>query len=308
MSAKVRAAQEQVNKLQKTFKARETQGLKCGLPSSLSVKTTQELEDDIKVAKDKLSTLQSQQLAIKDAKKAISTSYHPYDLTNGSERSREQVQNELIQHFDVIEKNASAAQLKQSAMDKIKKAKRVCSKLVATISFFWMTVYQFLESLSLSPEIEKIMRDTLIPAHYLMIVSKKSKTAEQRKHIHQQAQLLLTQLISNSVWKNTDITEQNRLSDIAKQCAQIFQRSSSCLEGRNGYLSLRHHGLHHLSSRKLGALTVIHNYFIKQTDNTTAAERFFEKKPRSLFDYIMQKMPSLARPASLQKAALRRAA
>jgi hypothetical protein len=118
---------------------------------------------------------------------------------------------------------------------------------------------------------------------------------------------LLAPLKNNAIWKDIDTIEQNRLSSVAKKCAQLFQRSSSCLEGRNGYLSLRHHGLHHLSNRKLGALTVIHNYFIKQPNKTTAAERFFEKKPRNLFDYLMKNMPPLPRPV-LQKALLRRVA
>jgi hypothetical protein len=310
MAAKVRSTQEDVDNLTKELGTRENRGLvnnQRGRPSSLSAKTDNELEDEIKVSKEKLSILQSQQSAIKDSRKGIGTSYHPYDLNSGSERSAEQVKEELMQHFEIIEKNASAAQLRQSAIDKIKKAKRVCSGLVATIAFFWMMVNQFLESLSLSQEIEQIVRDTLIPAHYLMIAGKKFKTAEQRQCIYQKAEALLATLKNNPIWSNTDKAEQDRLSSAAKKCAQLFQRSSSCLEGRNGYLSLRHHGLHHLSTRKLGALTVIHNYFIKRPDNTTAAERFFEQKPRGLFEDLMKKLPTVPRPA-LQKAILRKVA
>lgn len=212
-----------------------------------------------------------------------------------------------MHHFEVIEKNASEAHLRSSAIDKIKKAKRVCSGLIATISFFWRMVNQLLESLSLPEELEQIMRDQLIPAHYLLLAGKKHKTSEQRRCIYEKSEELFSALENNAIWKNIDNMEQHRLSSAAKECAQFFQRSSSCLEGRNGYLSLRHHGLHHLGTRKLGALTVIHNYFIKRSDNTTAAERFFEQKHRKLFDYIMQKLPSVPRP-SLQKAALRRRA
>jgi hypothetical protein len=310
MASKVRSAQEDIDKLTKELEARENRGLvssQRGRPSSLSTRTDKELEDEMIFLKKKLSTIQSQQLAIKDAKKGIGATYHPYDLTSGIARSAEQVQEELMQHFDIIERNASAAQLKQSAIDKITKSKRVCSGLVATIAFFWMMINQFLESLSLSKDIEEIMRDQLIPAHYLMIAGKKLKTAEQRKLVYQKAEELLSVLKNNAIWENINKEEQNRLSSVAKKCAQLFQRSSSCLEGRNGYLSLRHHGLHHLSTRKLGALTVIHNYFIMKPDNTTAAERFFEQKPRNLFDYLMKNLPSVPRP-SLQKAILRRAA
>lgn len=310
MAAKVRYAQEDADVLTKAVEMRKNQGMvssQRGRPSSLSVKTSQELEDDFELAKEKLMTLQLQQSAIRDARKNIGSSYHPYDLMNGTKRSVAQVQEELLQSFNIIEENATAAQLKSSAIDKIKKAKRVVSGLVATIAFFWMMVHQFLESLSLSQEVKTIVEDILIPAQYLMIAGKKSKTAEQRKNIHKQSEQLLSQLDGNITWKQTGTEERKRLISSAKKCAQMFQRSSSCLEGRNGYLSFRHHGLHFLSSRKLNALTVIHNYFITQTDNTTAAERFFEKKPRNLFDYIMQQMPSVARP-SLQRAILRKVA
>ena len=45
------------------------------------------------------------------------------------------------------------------------------------------------------------------------------------------------------------------LEHVARICAQFFQRSSSNVEGRNGFLALRHHSHHHLCPRKLRALT-----------------------------------------------------
>jgi len=47
---------------------------------------------------------------------------------------------------------------------------------------------------------------------------------------------------------------------VKRVCAEgvsRFVRSSSCVEGRNGQLSLHHHGCHALSPGKLKALTVI---------------------------------------------------
>ena len=200
-----------------------------------------------------------------------------------------------------------AANLRETALDKIKKEKRVCTGLVATMAFYWMMLSQLIESLSLSSQHEQLLRETLIPAHYLMIASKKAKTADLRYQIKQQAEQLLSELKNNEIWVNTEQIDQSLLMSAAKECAQLFQRSSSCLEGRNGYLSLRHHGLHHLSERKLGTLTVIHNYFTTRSDHSTAAERLFGKKPRDLFEHLMKTLPSVPRPA-LQAVALRRAA
>lgn len=140
-----------------------------------------------------------------------------------------------------------------------------------------------------------------------MMASKKANTAELRHQIQRKADQLLIGLESNALWMTIAQTEQHLLKNVAKECGQLFQRSSSCLEGRNGYLSLRHHELHHLSERKLGALTVIHNYFTKRPDHTTAAERFFGKKPRDLFQHITETLTSVSRPA-LEIVAMRRAA
>lgn len=86
------------------------------------------------------------------------------------------------------------------------------------------------------------------------------------------------------------------MEEAAKQCAYLFQRSSSCVEGRNGQLSLWHHGLHRLSAQKLKVLTTLHNYYIKRKDGTTAAERFFEQKPKDLFEYLLTLSPYPVRP------------
>ena len=95
------------------------------------------------------------------------------------------------------------------------------------------------------------------------------------------------------------LSEQDRLliAHVVEQCAQLFQRSSSCVEGRNGHLSLFHHGHHRLMSRKLEALTVVHNFMKVRPDGTTAAERFFGHEPRDAFEWLVEHMPLPARPS-----------
>jgi hypothetical protein len=82
--------------------------------------------------------------------------------------------------------------------------------------------------------------------------------------------------------------EQDRLKQAAAQLAEVFQRSSSNVEGRNGYLSLRNHQLRGLDHpRKRACLTAVHNFFLTRSDGTTAAERFFGQKPRAMFAAIL---------------------
>jgi Family of unknown function (DUF6399) len=91
--------------------------------------------------------------------------------------------------------------------------------------------------------------------------------------------------------------QQLSLFSLAKECSEVFQRSSSCVEGRNSQLSLPHHSIHRLSNSKLLALTTIHNFFIKRSDGSTAAFRFFGQKPKDLFSWLLDKVSFPAPPA-----------
>jgi hypothetical protein len=93
--------------------------------------------------------------------------------------------------------------------------------------------------------------------------------------------------------------QQSELTQQAKELAAVFQRSSSNVEGRNGYLSLRNHQLRGLDRpRKRACLTAIHNFFLTRADGTTAVERFFGQKPRSMFAAILQSVDLPPAPLS----------
>ena len=68
------------------------------------------------------------------------------------------------------------------------------------------------------------------------------------------------------------------------------------MEGRNGQLSLRHHGLHRLTTSKLGALRVLHNFLIERPDATTATERFFGSRPEPLMPWLLTRLPMPKQP------------
>ena len=49
--------------------------------------------------------------------------------------------------------------------------------------------------------------------------------------------------------------------------------------------------------RKRECLTAIHNFFLTRADGTTAAERFFGQKPRSMFAETVAKTPGCPQQA-----------
>jgi len=64
----------------------------------------------------------------------------------------------------------------------------------------------------------------------------------------------------------------------AAEWAKAFQRASSAVEGRNGYLSQMHHNHRGLPKRRYQVWTVLHNFDCRASDGTTSASRFFRRE------------------------------
>ncbi len=75
-----------------------------------------------------------------------------------------------------------------------------------------------------------------------------------------------------------------------------FQRTSSAVEGRNGYLSGLHHSGRGFTEQTLKVLTIIHNFDTKRDNGTTAAHRLFGQPFPDLFEWIVPRMGDLPLP------------
>lgn len=258
----------------------------------------EQAQEQVRKTQQALETAAERQERARNAIRGISEVYHPYDLETGAPKSAEEVSVALEQHFAEIETVAAEAHLSERCVKRIEKAKRVTVGMVATVAFFLLTVRAKVEALSLAPEVEKAMHHHLIPAIYLHLVAEKTQDVEQRPVLQRKSEELLAPLLSRA-GPLADLTAEEKvvLETVAQECAQLFQRSSSCVEGRNGYLALYHHSLHRLGDRKLAALTTVHNYFVKRQDGTTAAERFFGSKPNDLFGWVLDQVDLPGYPA-----------
>jgi len=173
--------------------------------------------------------------------------------------------------------------------------------MIATIAFFHFSIKRKVIDLLLSPADEKIMLEELIPSFYLSQAANKAKTADKRGRLKTKSEEMWPYKSIKDAFPGTALRDLSPLENTARECVNLFQRSSSCVEGRNGQLSLRHHSFHRLSTRKLSALTAVHNFFIKRMDGTTAAERFFDKKPKEMFEFLLENVNIPGRPAKRRK-------
>ena len=281
-------AKEKVNQLQERLQ----EGI-AGSPKGLA-----EIQQQEQAAQQALEAALARQERARQAIQGVSAAYHPYDLETGAERDAEEVSDSLEKHFAEIETVAEEAQLSENAFKRIAKAKKVVVTMVATIAFFWLTVRAKVEALGLAPQVERAMYDYLIPGIYLHLVSGKVEDAGQRHALQSKSEELLAPLRArDGPLSGLKAEEMATVEEVTLECAQLFQRSSSCVDDRNGQLALHHHRLHRISGRKLAALTTVHNYFVRRENGTTAAERFFGAQPRDLFEWVLDRVDLPGRPA-----------
>jgi hypothetical protein len=266
------------------------------------------LEKELADNKDHVNLCSVQSNQVKEARQAIGHAYHPYDIYTGELRNIETLEADLNCIFEQIDNIAKSINLKDTGKKKLKKSKKMVPSMVATLQFYWSMIGLMINSFALDSSLTLSFKEFLIPMQYLLIAKGKAKDASSRKKIQKVINSLEIKLNDTIAWRELPDDEKDKLIKQAIDCANVFQRSSSCVEGRNGYLSLRHHGLHNISDRKLKVLTVIHNYFIKRPDKTTAAERFFEQKHEDLFEYLVEKMPYPPRSGKFKMEGLKMAA
>lgn len=199
--------------------------------------------------------------------------------------------------FETIDGLAKKVGLSESGREHIDKARRVVPLMVATITFFHETVQNWIEQLCLSESLQYFVLTRWIPARYVELVAEGASDAQTRRRLRQWSAKLMPspQEIGHMLSSLCD-NDRVMLACAVEECAQLFQRSSSAVEGRNGHLSLFHHGHHRLPKRKLEARTVIHNFIKVRPDETTAAERLFDLQPQDLFSWLLERMNEPKRP------------
>ncbi len=269
----------------------------CGRPPAFAARIHAAVSEVVQ-AEIAHTQAQARQCEARELVRELGILYHPYDLERGQAQPVEQVAQRLNDVWKRLGRIAAAAELPTRAREHLAKAQRLTIQLLATLTFYFATLQVQIEALALPPDLERALVEELIPALYLERVAARSTHAEPRHRLRTLSRQLLEPLCHRAhPLQALSPAERAHLAQVAGDCADRFQRSSSGVEGRNGQLALHHHGRHRLSDRKLAALTAVHNYHIRRADGTTAAQRFFGCAHETLFAQVLQRMPLPPRPA-----------
>ena len=282
--------------LQTTGGAPEKRG--PGRPPKAPV-SLEQAEQALEAASREHERLAQQREQVAKSIRGIGHDYHFVDLERGVRRNGQLIASDIQEHIEQIRTVAQQEGRSQSCLERIEKAERVVPQMQATIEFVSRYVGQQVNQLDVTPPVSFAMHAKLIPSYYLDRVAE-TRTVSDGEPLRELAERLRAPLFEpGGVLSVLSPETQNPLHDEAKRLATVFQRSSSNVEGRNGYLSLRSHQLRGLDlPRKRECFTAVHNFFLARPDGTTAAERFFGQKPRSMFAAILESVELAPTPLS----------
>ena len=296
----VTEAKEQLERLQSNPQSagHETEKRAPGRPPQAPVSLDQAAQA-LAAASREHARLCEQRTQVKASIQGIGHDYHFVDLERGVRRNGRLIAADIQGHIEQIRTVAQHAGLSQSCAERIAKAERVVPKMQATIEFVSRYVSQQVAQLDLTPPASFAMHAKLIPSYDLNRVAQ-TRSVSDGAPLRELAERLRVPLFRpGGVLSTLSPEAQDHLHDEAQRLAGVFQRSSSNVEGRNGYLSLRSHQLRGLDlPRKRECFTAIHNFFLTRPDGTTAAERFFGQKPRSMFAAILASVELAPAPLS----------
>lgn len=227
-----------------------------------------------------------------EAKKKLGKIYHPIDLDTGQIQSVDIVKKKIEKQFEVIEKNVEKARLAKSSIDRVGKARRAFSFMSDYMNRFFIVFWATILDLQLDPPQEVFFKEVIFPLCYLNMIRRRFPKKEKEKLAGKLNDL--QKRFQEGVWAKEF---KEALMRHGKELAENFQRSSSCVEGRNGVLSLLMHRFHYLSEKTLKVLSIVHNFGVRRNnDGSTAAERFFEETHDDLFDYLVENVKIPGKP------------
>ncbi|MGA8163397.1 MAG: DUF6399 domain-containing protein, partial [Waddliaceae bacterium] len=220
---------------------------------------------------------------VREAKKELGRIHHPINMDTGKLQTVVQIKERFETQLHIIETCAKDADFSSRCHKRLAKAGRSFDSIVSSVTYFVVLYAAFVKALKLEEAQEHFFHVVIFPLCYLKMIWRRlpKKEKDKLKSLKEELERRFEEAVYSEDQKNIWMKE-------GEECAGLFQRSSSCVEGRNGMLSLYYHRFHRLNTRGLRALTVVHNFHTKRSDNTTAAERLFRMNHQNLFESLIE--------------------
>jgi Family of unknown function (DUF6399)/Winged helix-turn-helix DNA-binding len=238
---------------------------------------------------------QSVRSAYRTHLESLSLIMHPWRLVDSTRQSAEEVEGQLQAEIVALETliETHGLPLKKKALDKVRKQLAGVSALV---DFWWQSVGQDLQQVTLTPTWARWVEELLLPLMYWQEQLTRTRCPRRKAKIVQALEAVQDAFESHPCTGRLAPEVRAGWQAWAAEWAKAFQRASSAVEGRNGYLSQMHHHHRGLPKRRYQVWTALHNFDCRASDGTTPASRFFRREFPDLFETVLSQVDDLPRP------------
>jgi Family of unknown function (DUF6399)/IclR helix-turn-helix domain len=225
----------------------------------------------------------------------LSLTLHPFRMADSAPQTSAQVASHLQATVEAIEVFAQRHQLptRQAAITKVRKQ---LPALAALVDFWWEGVRRDVAHAALAPLWGQWAEECLLPLVYWEHQVAHTRCVRRKAKIRQALEAMQGTFGRHALTPCLPPQVLQEWQAWATQRVSAFQRVSSAVEGRNGYLSQMHHNHRGLPKRRYKVWTVLHNFDCRTTDGTTPASRFFRRGFPDLFETVLANIEDLPRP------------
>lgn len=249
----------------------------------------------IEKCRETLDSITIEKETYREVQQSISGAVHAFSLQDNQPQTSELVESRLEEETKRFEKIADD----QSIEDKkntVGKFRRQIKDISSIVNTWWLWTKESLSEYDVGKEIRYWLLYVLLPVLYWHNQRQKTQHPELRIKYETAWKKALASFDAHPLTCSLSDKDMEKWLSWGEWACNNFHRTSSAVEGRNGYLSQCYHNGRGMTKRRQKALTAIHNYDIKRRDGTTPAQRLFDVEFEDMFEWLLGQMGALPLP------------
>jgi hypothetical protein len=251
-------------------------------------------KQDVEQCQEQLKGIEASRQAYHQAQRSVSAAVHAFSVEENTPQTSAQVETRLEEQAQRFEQIAQEQAVPDNK-DATGKFRRQIKDVAGIVDAWWLWTKESLES-GLGAELRYWLLHILLPVIYWHHQLHKTQNPEMKKLYETAWRQARAVYALHAVTQTMSQHDLEHWLSWAEWASGNFHRASSAVEGRNGCLSQSYHNGRGLTSRRLAALTTIHNYDTRRRDGSTPAERLYGEQFPDLFDWLLGQMGALPLP------------
>lgn len=275
--------------------AKQAEQLQYDLSQAVDNATQRTLQAQYDAVMHQQQQVMEDQQRYRQTRQTISLSVHPFDIATGEWQLATDLATRLSALLPTL--NALATGYGgAAAVAAVATFERQIPALAQGVHAWWHWVTPSLAAQTQDPEVQTWVLTVLLPWLYWTQQAAKTRTSHLKYRYQQAASDAFDRLMANELTFAFPSEGLDQWLQWGRRMAANYQRTSSAVEGRNGYLAQRHHVTRGFSPQALKVLTLLHNFDLQRPDGTTAAQRLFGHPFPDLFESVLRNFTELPLP------------